>query len=90
MKIGVLIKTTAVDFPSILATSLFLKGCNLRCPYCYNKDLVTNQLPENEGVTFEEVVNHLEKRKNLKVDLLWLKNQNQKRKQLKEKHVKNK
>jgi len=65
MKIGVLIKTTAVDFPSILATSLFLKGCNLRCPYCYNKDLVTNQLPENEGVTFEEVINHLEKRKNV-------------------------
>ena len=65
MKIGVLIKTTAVDFPSILATSLFLKGCNLRCPYCYNKDLVTNQLPENAGVTFEEVINHLEKRKNV-------------------------
>ena len=65
MKIGVLIKTTAVDFPSVLATSLFLKGCNLRCPYCYNKDLVTNQLPENVGVTFEEVINHLEKRKNV-------------------------
>lgn len=65
MKIGVLIKTTAVDFPSILATSLFLKGCNLRCPYCYNKELVTNQLSENEGVTFEEVINHLEKRKNV-------------------------
>ena len=65
MKIGVLIKTTAVDFPSVLATSLFLKGCNLSCPYCYNKDLVTNQLPENEGVTFEEVINHLEKRKNV-------------------------
>ena len=65
MKIGVLIKTTAVDFPSVLATSVFLTGCNLRCPYCYNKALVTNSLSKEEGVTFEEVINHLEKRKNV-------------------------
>lgn len=65
MKIGVLIKTTAVDFPSVLATSVFLTGCNLRCPYCYNKALVTNSLSKEEGVTLEEVINHLEKRKNV-------------------------
>lgn len=65
MKIGVLIKTTAVDFPSVLAASVFLTGCNLRCPYCYNKALVTNQLSSEEGVTLEEVINHLEKRKNV-------------------------
>lgn len=64
-KIGVLIKTTAVDFPSFLATSIFLTGCNLRCPYCYNKALVTNTLSETEGVTFSEVIQHLEKRKNV-------------------------
>lgn len=65
MKIGVLIKTTAVDFPSVLAASVFLTGCNLRCPYCYNKTLVTNSLSKEEGVTFEEIINHLEKRKNV-------------------------
>lgn len=65
MKIGVLIKTTAVDFPSVLAASVFLTGCNLRCPYCYNKALVTNHLSSEEGVTLEEVINHLEKRKNV-------------------------
>lgn len=65
MKIGVLIKTTAVDFPSVLATSVFLTGCNLRCPYCYNKALVTSNLSSEEGVTFEEIINHLEKRKNV-------------------------
>lgn len=65
MKIGVLIKTTAVDFPSVLAASVFLTGCNLRCPYCYNKTLVTNHLSSEEGVTLEEVINHLEKRKNV-------------------------
>ena len=37
---GVLVKTTCVDFPGHLAGSFFLKGCNLRCPYCYNTGLV--------------------------------------------------
>lgn len=65
MKIGVLIKTTTVDFPSILSASVFLKGCNLRCPYCYNKALVTDNLPEEEGVSFDEIINHLKKRQNV-------------------------
>ena len=37
---GVLVKTTCVDFPGHVAGSFFLKGCNLRCPYCYNTGLV--------------------------------------------------
>lgn len=37
---GVLVKTTLVDFPGHVASTYFLKGCNLRCPYCYNVDLV--------------------------------------------------
>ena len=39
-KIGFLRKTTLVDFPEHIACAVFLIGCNLRCPYCYNKDLV--------------------------------------------------
>lgn len=65
MKIGVLIKTTTVDYPSCLASALFLTGCNLRCPYCYNTALVTNHLEQGEGVTLQEVIEHLEKRKNV-------------------------
>ncbi|MCH5292585.1 MAG: anaerobic ribonucleoside-triphosphate reductase activating protein [Treponema sp.] len=38
---GVLIKTTCVDYPGLVAGSFFLHGCNLRCPYCYNSALVT-------------------------------------------------
>ena len=37
---GVLVKTTCVDFPGRVAGSFFLKGCNIRCPYCYNIGLV--------------------------------------------------
>ena len=37
---GALIKTTLVDFPGRVASTIFLEGCNLRCPYCYNVSLV--------------------------------------------------
>jgi pyruvate formate lyase activating enzyme len=35
-------KTTLVDFPGHVATTLFTAGCNFRCPYCHNGDLVEN------------------------------------------------
>ncbi len=34
------IKTSLIDFPGRLASVLFLPGCNFRCPYCQNADLV--------------------------------------------------
>ncbi len=43
MKIGGLQKTTLVDYPGILAATVFLSGCNFRCPFCYSRELV---LPE--------------------------------------------
>ncbi len=33
-------KTTLVDFPGKIAAALFLPGCNLRCPWCHNRELV--------------------------------------------------
>ncbi len=33
-------KTTLVDFPGRIAATLFTGGCNFRCPWCHNKDLV--------------------------------------------------
>ena len=76
---GALIKTTLVDFPGRVASSLFLKGCNLRCPYCYNGELVTPPTEKNRGsavsagstadtnhlATLRDVLAHLEKRRNV-------------------------
>ena len=63
---GVLVKTTCVDYPGILAGSFFLKGCNLRCPYCYNTGLV---LGKDDGTqplnTIQELFDHLEKRQGI-------------------------
>ena len=38
--IGGLQKVTLLDFPGKVACTVFMTGCNLRCPYCHNPDLV--------------------------------------------------
>ena len=70
---GVLIKTTLVDFPGKVAASYFLRGCNLRCPYCYNVELIKSDsvlknLSAEKNSDFNspvEVLEHLYKRKNV-------------------------
>ena len=66
-KIGFLRKTTLVDFPEHIACAVFLIGCNLRCPYCYNKDLVliNENSQKDDFSTLDDVFNHLELRKNV-------------------------
>jgi len=43
MKIAGLQKMTLLDYPEKIACTVFLAGCNLRCPFCHNASLV---LPE--------------------------------------------
>ncbi len=63
---GVLVKTTCVDFPGRLAGSFFLKGCNIRCPYCYNIGLVLEDAVSQEPLsTVAELFAHLEKRQGI-------------------------
>lgn len=33
-------KTSLIEYPGKIATVLFTGGCNFRCPFCYNADLV--------------------------------------------------
>lgn len=33
-------KTTLLDYPERVAATIFTGGCNFRCPYCHNKDIV--------------------------------------------------
>lgn len=49
--IGGLQKVTLLDYPGKVACTVFLTGCNLRCPYCHNPELV---LPQNNGKTVSE------------------------------------
>ncbi len=40
IQIGGLQKTTLIDYPGRVACTVFLIGCNFRCPWCYSKELV--------------------------------------------------
>lgn len=63
-KIGALVKTSLVDFPGTVCTAVFLKHCSLRCPYCYNAQLVTEK--GDAGLsTMEEIKAHLLKRRTI-------------------------
>lgn len=61
---GALFKTTLVDFPGRVACSFFLRGCNMRCPYCYNTGLVLNE-DDPSLSSLNDLYAHLEKRKNV-------------------------
>jgi len=40
MQIAGLQKLTLLDYPGRIACTVFLSGCNLRCPFCHNASLV--------------------------------------------------
>lgn len=44
MKIAGLQKLTLLDFPERIACTVFLGGCNLRCPFCHNASLADSDL----------------------------------------------
>ena len=46
MEIAGLQKLTLLDYPGRIACTVFLSGCNLRCPFCHNAALV---LPEQKS-----------------------------------------
>ena len=45
MKIHGLQKMTLLDFPGRVACTVFLGGCDLRCPFCHNFELVDGSAP---------------------------------------------
>jgi pyruvate formate lyase activating enzyme len=66
MIIGGLQKVTLVDYPGKIACTLFLSGCNFRCPFCYSKELVLPQDIQNHPQLPQETFfSFLEERKGL-------------------------
>ena len=43
MIIAGLQKMTLLDYPGVVACTVFLPGCDLRCPYCHNYELATGK-----------------------------------------------
>jgi len=49
-------KMTLLDYPGKVACTVFLQGCNFRCPFCHNSGLLSSagdpEIPTEELLTF--------------------------------------
>lgn len=61
MKIKGLQKLTLLDYPGRLAATVFLGGCNFRCPFCHNASLVVRS--DGGEISEEELFRFLESRR---------------------------
>ncbi len=62
MRIGGIQKLTLLDFPGQVACIVFTRGCDLRCPFCHNSELVR---PGEGGADQDEeaLLRYLERRR---------------------------
>ena len=60
MKIAGLQKMTLLDYPGKVACTVFLQGCNYRCPFCHNAELL--DAGGEPLMTREELLAFLKKR----------------------------
>ena len=60
MQISGLQKMTLLDFPGKVACTVFLSGCNFRCPYCHNAELLDGRI--EPLMSAEEFLSFLKKR----------------------------
>ncbi|MFW5891686.1 MAG: anaerobic ribonucleoside-triphosphate reductase activating protein [bacterium] len=51
-----------IDYPKNISYVIFLGGCNFRCSYCHNKDIVNEN---TKKIKEEEVLNELKQRKKI-------------------------
>ena len=63
MKIHGLQKMTLLDFPGKVACTVFLGGCDMRCPFCHNAELIDGTAPA--VMEEEELLAFLKKRTGL-------------------------
>ena len=63
MKIHGLQKMTLLDYPGKVACTVFFGGCDMRCPFCHNAELLDGSAPP--VMDEEELIAFLEKRRGL-------------------------
>ena len=63
MKIAGIQKLTLLDYPGKVACTVFLGGCNFRCPYCHNFELLGGDA--DEVMTVAGLLAFLQKRQGI-------------------------
>ncbi|MHA1243058.1 MAG: anaerobic ribonucleoside-triphosphate reductase activating protein [Candidatus Heimdallarchaeota archaeon] len=53
-------QSSLLEWPGLIVDSIFLAGCNFRCPYCHNPDLVALDIVDSYDIN--EVLAEIEKR----------------------------
>lgn len=56
-------KTTLLDFPGKVASTIFLGGCNMCCPFCHNMNLVKDY--NNPEFSQEDILDFLQARRGI-------------------------
>lgn len=63
MLIGGFQKTSLIDYPQKIACTIFTCGCNFRCSYCHNPELLTITEAKDSLIEESFVLDFLKKRK---------------------------
>ena len=61
----VLRKTSLIDYAGLISAVIFFPGCNLRCPWCHNRELVLNSGTNAGYISLKDALKHIAKRKNV-------------------------
>lgn len=65
MKISGFQKTSLIDYPGYIVSIVFTQGCNFRCPYCHNSDLLFSESTSKEYFPAEYIYSFVKNRKRL-------------------------
>jgi pyruvate formate lyase activating enzyme len=63
MVFGGIQKNSFIDYPEKISCVLFRSGCNFKCPYCHNPDMVNASGKHNEALCEKDIFDFLEKQK---------------------------
>lgn len=63
MYIAGLQKTSLIDYPGNICATVFFRGCNMRCSFCHNPELVEYNEGEERFMTIADFLQFLQKRR---------------------------
>ncbi len=64
LEISGFLETSFIDWDGLITSVIYLPGCNLRCPFCHNHELIfSDKSPKKMKIDSQLVLNHLSEKK---------------------------